>query len=614
MLNKILENKKLRTYLFYGLLFIVTVTLLIIFIKGSPLSPFLESIENYSFDIRQSIASQYKKTNKDIVIISIDDPSYEFILDKFGEWPMPRDVYAKLIDYLEQQHPKAIAFDFMFVKSLKSKNNADLALTKAITKNNNVYVSMNMDFQPFDVRKPETLPNDLSVRVKNYSGIPYFTGDSIVNFPNCRTILPQILNGTRNIGMINVIRSEDGMLRKIPPFVTYQNKYYPALAMLVGMKYLNLDKDVLNNGFTINKDYNMHIGNRTIPFDKDGGVILNWYGKFPFLENQMKDNTFQIVPFYKVYKAMEGDKSIKQYDFRNKIVYVGPTAVSLFDLKSVPVDKNYPGVGIHATFINNLIDNNFIRKVDASVNLLISIILALAVGILVMRTSSTYVSLVTAIITSVGYILFTYYMMFYFNLWIEIVLPLSFIFLMFVVAYIVKYILKSRDFEHQYKLATTDGLTELFNHRYFQEQMIMQMANCKRYNSHFSLILIDIDHFKKFNDVYGHQSGDAVLRQVALKLKKNVRATDIVCRYGGEEMSIILPNTERDEAIITAQKLCQIVAEKPFKLVNDQESKVTISLGVSTFPEDGETPAEIIESSDKRLYVAKENGRNQVGY
>lgn len=614
MFKKILENKKLKTYLFYGLLFIATVTLLIFFIKGSFLTPFLESLENYSFDSRQSIASKYKKTNKDIVIISIDDPSYEFILSKFGEWPMPRDVYAKLIDYLEKQHPKAIAFDFMFVKSMKSKTNADLALSKAITKNDNVYVSMNMDYQPFDVRKPEKLPDDLSVDVKNDSTIDYFSNNSVVNFPNCRTILPQILKGTRNIGMINVIRSNDGMLRKIPPFVTYQNKYYPALAMLVGMKYLNLDKNALNNGFQINKDYDMHVGNRTIPFDKDGGVILNWYGPFPFQESKMGKNTFQIVPFYKVYKAMEGDKSVKQYDFRNKIVYVGPTAVSLFDLKSVPVDKTYPGVGTHATFINNLIDNNFIRKVDTSINLLISIILALAVGILVMRTSSTYISLVTTIMTSLGYIVFAYYMMFYFNLWIEIVLPITFIFLMFVTAYIVKYILKSKDFEHQYKLATTDGLTELFNHRYFQEQMIMQIENCKRYNSHFSLILIDIDHFKKFNDVYGHQSGDAVLRQVALKLKKNVRATDIVCRYGGEEMSIILPNTERDEAIITAQKLCQVIAEKPFKLANDQESNVTISLGVATFPEDGETSSLIIESTDKRLYVAKENGRNQVGY
>ena len=143
--------------------------------------------------------------------------------------------------------------------------------------------------------------------------------------------------------------------------------------------------------------------------------------------------------------------------------------------------------------------------------------------------------------------------------------------------------------------------------------MIQQLANSKRYNTNFSLILIDIDFFKKFNDSFGHQSGDAVLRQVALKLKKNVRATDIVCRYGGEEMTIILPNTDKEEAIITAQKICQIIAEKPFKLANNQESKVTISLGVATYPQDGDNIDKIIEHADKCLYFAKENGRNQVG-
>ena len=117
----------------------------------------------------------------------------------------------------------------------------------------------------------------------------------------------------------------------------------------------------------------------------------------------------------------------------------------------------------------------------------------------------------------------------------------------------------------------------------------------------------------KRQDTFGHQSGDAVLRQVAQTLKKNVRATDIVCRYGGEEMSIILPNTTKDEAFATAQKICNRVAEKTFKLTGNNETHVTISLGVSTFPFDGDTAPKIIEAADKKLYNAKNNGRNQVG-
>ena len=138
------------------------------------------------------------------------------------------------------------------------------------------------------------------------------------------------------------------------------------------------------------------------------------------------------------------------------------------------------------------------------------------------------------------------------------------------------------------------------------------MTKAKR-ETNFSLIIIDIDFFKKFNDTYGHQSGDAVLRQVAQILKRNVRATDIVCRYGGEEMSIILPNTPKDEASGTAQKICERVANNKYKLSNDKEGQVTISLGVATYPHDGSTPSEIIEAADKRLYSAKNNGRNRVG-
>ena len=141
----------------------------------------------------------------------------------------------------------------------------------------------------------------------------------------------------------------------------------------------------------------------------------------------------------------------------------------------------------------------------------------------------------------------------------------------------------------------------------------MFCANSARYNSVFSLIILDIDFFKKFNDNFGHQSGDAVLRQVAISLKKNVRATDVVCRYGGEEMSIILPNTNEEEATAIAQKLCNIISAQKFKLSNNRESNVTISLGVSTYGEtDGKEPASIIEAADKRLYNAKNNGRNRV--
>lgn len=580
----------------FGLIFFIIFAFLIL--KNANLNNFIDTIENRTFDLRQSILINEgsKKASQDIVIVAIDDATYEYILDNYGEWPLPRDTYAKIVNYLEKQNPRIIAFDLMFVKSLKSKNQADKELTDVFKKYNNVFTSMNFDNQSEDLRIPPNLPQKLTIDIKNNSKIDF----SQLTYKNCRTIIDEIINATSNIGIINVSRSDDGILRKMPLVVKYKNDYYPQLALKVGLNYLGEKQ----TSFEIDKHSEFKLGDRKIYLDNDGSAILNWYGPA---------GTYTYIPMYQLIKAVNGEKTELDYDFSNKIIYFGTTAASLFDIKTVPTGKIYPGVEVQATYVNNIIDNNFIKKVNRGYTIALSILLALFIASVVTRVSSAFTASMMSLSAYFIYILIAYYSMKYENLWLEVVYPLIFSIAAFTFAYIVKYLIKSRDFEQQYKLATTDGLTELYNHRYFQEQIRMQIEQSKRYSHNFSLIIIDIDFFKKFNDTFGHQSGDAVLKQVAQTLKKNVRATDIVCRYGGEEMSIILPNTGKDEAFSTAQKICERVANKKFKLSGDKETNVTISLGVSTFPYDGDNVPAIIEAADKRLYNAKNNGRNQVG-
>ncbi len=580
----------------FGLIFFIIFAFLIL--KNANLNNFIDTIENRTFDLRQSILINEgtKKANQDIVIVAIDDATYEYILDNYGEWPLPRDTYAKIVNYLEKQNPRIIAFDLMFVKSLKSKNQADKELTEVFKKYNNVFTSMNFDNQSEDLRIPPNLPQKLTIDIKNNSKIDF----SQLTYKNCRTIIDEIINATSNIGIINVSRSDDGILRKMPLVVKYKNDYYPQLALKVGLNYLGENQ----TSFEIDKHSEFKLGDRKIYLDNDGSAILNWYGPA---------GTYTYIPMYQLIKAVNGEKTELDYNFSNKIIYFGTTAASLFDIKTVPTGKIYPGVEVQATYVNNIIDNNFIKKVNRGYTIALSILLALFIASVVTRVSSAFTASMMSLSAYFIYILVAYYSMKYENLWLEVVYPLIFSIAAFTFAYVVKYLIKSRDFEQQYRLATTDGLTELYNHRYFQEQIRMQVEQSKRYNNNFSLIIIDIDFFKKFNDTFGHQSGDAVLRQVAQTLKKNVRATDIVCRYGGEEMSIILPNTGKDEAFSTAQKICERVASKKFKLAGDKETNVTISLGVSTFPYDGDNAPAIIEAADKRLYNAKNNGRNQVG-
>ena len=585
---------------FLYILWILVLGFLIIFgLKNGSYKTFISSMENRSFDIRQSYISSIglREHNKNIVIVAIDDASYEYILEKYGEWPLDRSVYAKLTDYIEAQSPKSIAFDLMFVKSVKSSANSDKALIDIFKKYDNVYTAMNLDNQEVDLRKPAILPEKLALNINNKSKK---VDTKYYEFANCRSILDGILNSTKNIGMINVLRGDDGVLRQMPLFLNYNGKYYPQLALKVALNSLGLND---KKDFEINKKGELILGNKKIPVNKDGSITLNWYGGA---------ETFEHIPLYKLIKAMEGDKNYK-FDFKDKIVYFGATVSSLSDIKTVPVDRVYPGVEVQTTYVNNILDNNLIKKIAPAWNVIIIMILAVLTIAIVLSLDSMPVIIGSVITIYFVYLISAYYFMIHQNLWLEVVSPVIFIIIAFIITVIVKYLIKSRDFDKQYKLATTDGLTELYNHRYFQEQMQMFCSNAKRYESVFSLIILDIDFFKKFNDNFGHQSGDAVLKQVASTLKKNVRSSDIVCRYGGEEMSIILPNAKEDEAVGIAQKLCDIVASQKFKLSNNRESNVTISLGVATYGQtDGTEPAKIIESADKRLYHAKENGRNRV--
>lgn len=561
---------------------------------------FFEVAENRTFDYRQSLRVLHKRPvpNKDIVVLAIDDASLEMLWDKYGEWPIPRNVYADMINYIEAETPQAIIFDLMFIKSLRASKESDKYLSDTMNKYPNVYTAMNFDNQPSDVRLPIDLPERLTVKLENNSNADF---SRKYRFSNCRPILASLIDGKANIGMTNVMRNNDGIIRNIAPLMIYKDNYYPYLSFKAASDYLTGSPET---SYIINKNSKLAVSDTKIPLNKDGEAILNWYGP---------SGTHTIVPMYKLIREMEGQE-VNKFDYKDKIIIIGTTAMSLHDTKSVPVQEGvYPGVEVHATFFNNMLDNNFIEKTPVITDLLIIAGVIAIVGAIVMLSTSTLFAFLSTVLFGIAYLFVSYYTMELFNLWIPVVLPVISIMAAFALSFLAKYLMKSKDFEYQYKLATIDGLTELYNHRYFQDTLRKQMDIARRYNQPFSLIIVDIDFFKKFNDTYGHQAGDAVLRQVAQTLKKNSRTTDYVCRYGGEEMSIILPNTSAEEALNNANRICKAVAEKPFQLNPVDSAPVTISLGVATFPDNAQTPQDLIEWADKGLYYAKEHGRNQVG-
>ena len=598
---------KTKWFTFGTYILLVLATLLIGFVllqNNSTLKnvfkSFFEVAENRTFDYRQRIKINHytQFPNSDIVFLAIDEGSLEYLWDKYGEWPIPRKVYADVINYIEKQKPQAIVFDLMFLKSLRTSGENEKYFVETMNKYDNIYTGLNFDHMNYDVRKPADLPNRIEMNIENKSNVDFKTK---YNFDNCRLIMPELINGNVNIGLTNIVRSEDGIIRYASPILVYKDKFYPYLSFKVGNDYLKMNHD---NNLIIDKNSNMHVADTKIPLTKKGEAILNWYGK---------SGSHTTVPFYVVEKELNGLLK-KNFDFKDKIIIVGTSAQSLHDTKSVPIqDDTYPGAEVQATFLNNMLDDNFIHKTGTFTNILIILGVIAIVGTITMFSTSTLFSSLSTILFTIAYLFTSYYIMELFNIWIPIVFPITSIALAFTLSLLAKYLIKSRDFEYQYKLATIDGLTELYNHRYFQDTLKQQMDIARRYNQNLSLIICDIDFFKKFNDTYGHQVGDAVLRQVAQTLKKNSRTTDYVCRYGGEEMSIILPNTGADEAILLANRICAAVSEKPFHINPVDTAQITISLGVSTFPDNAQTPQDLIEWADKGLYYAKEHGRNQVG-
>lgn len=170
----------------------------------------------------------------------------------------------------------------------------------------------------------------------------------------------------------------------------------------------------------------------------------------------------------------------------------------------------------------------------------------------------------------------------------------------------------ARLYEATRQLAITDGLTKIYNHRFFQELFEKEFTRSDRYNTVFSLIILDIDHFKKVNDTYGHLCGDEILKSLAALVKSCLRSMDVVARYGGEEFAVLLPETGGTEAFQTAERIRRAVEGTRF-MGTEQGLNVTVSLGVATYPSaDVNERADVIAKADSALYEAKESGRNRA--
>lgn len=160
--------------------------------------------------------------------------------------------------------------------------------------------------------------------------------------------------------------------------------------------------------------------------------------------------------------------------------------------------------------------------------------------------------------------------------------------------------------------ASTDPITGLYNRRHFQTSLANELERADRFGTPVTLLFVDVDHFKIYNDTFGHQHGDEALRDLAALLSTTLREIDVVARYGGEEFAIILPRADSDGSWGVAERIRRVVAEHDFGSDRGRRVALTVSVGVASYPEDGHSSRDLIEKADRAMYWAKQSGRDQV--
>lgn len=595
------------------------------------LRPVIERFELRTLDLRLLLAANKEEPSSEIVQLLVDDESIKIAQSdetvELGRIPWPRKAWGEMLEYLNRAGAKAVVFDINFLGPegfTEANKESDQYFVDAVKKSKAKTFFAVLFRQPLYTLRgnSQEIQKEIANRLNSIS--PEFRellkkksiavkeelpDKSITRFFITYTEFNKILKGllkySDGIGAIALSPDIDGVNRKNMPLYKYNGEYYPSLSLGVALSQLPKEERqiILKEGLLL-------LGDRKIPLDIQGRNFISWYGG---------PGTY---PHYSAVKAIISERALKKGEkpildpklFKDKIVILGQSA-SGTDLHQVPMASGYAGTEFVSTNINNyLYQKNFIDRLDHGKNFLLALVFCLLIYVSVTKSKSIPTSIVLALSIIVLYIFLSILALIYLKTWVELVYPVLMLSFTFIGAYIIKYVFTHKQLESAIEEATKDGLTKLHNHRFFQEKIHRDISNAQRAGDKVALCLIDIDFFKKFNDTYGHRAGDAVLIQVAQGLKDNVRKGDLVARYGGEEMCVLLDKTPTQEALIVAEKLVRAIEKKPF-YINDGKDivHVTISVGVATFPDHASSVPDLIEFADKGLYRAKEGGRNQVG-
>jgi diguanylate cyclase (GGDEF)-like protein len=523
-------------------------------------TPLMERFENVCVDFffrqRPAIA-----IHPAIVHIDMAEDS----LQGLGRWPWPRHNHAAMVHILHEWGAKKIVFDVIFSES--STTFDDESLAQAIKESGNVYL-------------PVMLESLGSEKAWVHS-------------------LPEFERNAKGIGHVNIFPDQDGTIRRVNPLFEYKGEAYPYLGLKVAYDYL---------GKPVSK------GKLGLFTDPEGRIFINWSGKWR--------DSFQHYSFLDVIKSYadirEGRSALITPDkIKDKICVIGLTALGLTDIKANPMEGAYPAVGVQTNIMNSVLTKQSVRPISPGWNRISLLVVGLLLSFFFIFSKRVF-SLMVGLGFGFLWAFFAFWLFVDKGIWIYVINPLLLIFSLFVFSAVFSITIGKHEQARLFVLATRDGLTGLFVIRHFRTLLNNAVVEAQKKQQPLSIVLLDLDHFKKINDKYGHVAGDIALKYVAENLRLMTQVEEgsgevnAVGRYGGEEFIVMFKNCHLiDAAFNYAERIRRQLEQNSFNYEGVKIS-LTVSLGVATLGPGESVPDLMVLRADEALYRAKTEGRNRV--
>ena len=577
-----------RTLLSGNILVLLVVLMLYMFL---PIFQFLElkSIDT-RFQVRNALGMNPKYSN---ALLHINLDNYSKQASSINRWPLKH--YADLVGRISMGNAKVIACDVMFGTEEAGID----ALVNAVITAANVVSPLVLDFS----RSASSFPTSKSLGLQ--FNPPVKRG---LIPPASHVLVAPILEIAEQseLGFVNIDSDRDGVVRRVQLVADLHGTLVPSFFLQAVADYLDYDIENIapvDGSSLVLKDFPVGVNGTLrdveVPLDGNGNLVVNLAGKF---------NGENYPQSYSAWDLLQAEG---QPDFSGKLVFLADTSVesgSTGDFSAVPIESLFPRSYVLSNAASSILNGEFIQPVSnvfsTAFTLVATALLSMVLVVVCWKTSTMVLSL-TALGVIVLY-LAGILCFFLFGGWLlpTVTVPIS-----LVAVFLFSSGWQRR--EHQ-ELALVDGLTGLYNRRWLDQFLLRQMSRARVSGESLSIAMIDIDHFKNFNDTYGHQVGDFVLVSIADCLRNSLRPTDLTARYGGEEFTVILPQTSGENAMIAAERVRESVSSLNLVTPGGLElPPLTISIGVSELTA-SESMEQLIEAADRALYTAKESGRNRV--